>query len=115
MISSTSVRLVAPGTSRVQLSAAMSGGNPSSTGAFGSAPISSSVRMKRQRAVIDRVDEARSDRVRHATVRHDRGIVDGRAQGVQVALMKSVVDPLELLRLGAAFFFSRHVWPRDAG
>jgi hypothetical protein len=46
MISSTSVRLLDPGTSRALISAAISGGKPSSTGAFGSAPISSSVRMK---------------------------------------------------------------------
>ena len=38
--------LVEPGVSRVQHSAAMRDGNPSSTAAFGSAPISRSVRMK---------------------------------------------------------------------
>ena len=39
-----SERLRTAGTSRVQLRAAMSGGNPSSAGALGSAPSSSSVR-----------------------------------------------------------------------
>ena len=39
-------RFVAPGTSRAQHNAAISGGNPSSTGAFGFAPSSRSVRMK---------------------------------------------------------------------
>jgi hypothetical protein len=64
--------------------------------------------------VIDRVHEARSDPVRHATVRYCGGIVDGRAQSLQIAPMKRIVDPLKLLRLGATFFFSRHVFVQQA-
>jgi hypothetical protein len=62
------------------------------------------------RTVVNGVNEARSDADGQAAVRHGLGIVDGRTQGLQVALAKGGINPAEPLRLGAAFILSRHVY-----
>ena len=105
MTSPTSVRLVEPGTSRTVHKAAISGGNPSSTGALGLAPIGERP-DERQRTVVDRVHEARPKLIGQTAIGHNCGILDGLAQGVQVSLAKSGVYPLEPARFGATLPFS---------
>jgi hypothetical protein len=63
---------------------------------------------ERPRAVINRVDEARSNRIREATIRNRCGVIDSGAQRIQIAFVKRVVDQAELFCLRAAFFFGRH-------
>ena len=65
--------------------------------------------MNGERAVIDRVDQTRSDGGRHSAVRHGGRIVDGCAQRVEVALVKRLVGLLESPGCSAAFFFTRHL------
>ena len=98
-MSSTSVRLLAPGTSRPQVSAAIRGGNPSLTGAFGLARIFEQLADEGQRAVINRVDEARPDRHRQRTVGHEGRVACRFAEGIEVAALERVVDPSEMVSL----------------
>ena len=59
--------------------------------------------------MVNRVDKARSNRDGHAAVRHQRGVVHGSSQGIQVTLMEGVVDALEFLCLRATFLFRCHI------
>src|ERR1700704_5973393 len=56
---------------------------------------------ERDRAVIDRVLEAWSDRQRHRAIRHVAGIFDGRQQGGEIARTKGGVDLHGSFVLGA--------------
>ena len=58
--------------------------------------------------MVNRVDEARPDSVRHRPVWNDGRIVHRRTQRLQIAGMKRLVYPLELFRLGAAFLVGGH-------
>lgn len=57
---------------------------------------------ERERAVIDGVDKARTNREGHRAVRYDRRIVDGRAQRIEVAALERIGQLAVLRRLGAA-------------
>src|SRR5262249_31151222 len=63
---------------------------------------------ERERAVIDRVNQTRTNRVGYAAVRHLCWVVDCGPQGLQVALVKGVVDLLESPGCSASLFFTRH-------
>jgi hypothetical protein len=60
---------------------------------------------KGERAMVDGVNETISDGVRHAAIRHQRGIIHGSAESFKVALEKSFIDLAKSFRFVAAFSF----------